>query len=193
MSTKLTSHLPAPRSKSKIFSTAVILDLTTPVNAAKMTSALIERALPNFTTVLLCLVNKATNKACLGTIRIDHSFLINFVYWRWFVWETSLVPDTANIIFEYCILLKKSRLSQTANVGFKMSIWHKTKRAVKKKLITWLLMAKKRHWVMWEFGHVLSMCRVYMILNVSIITNATRILCNFMWNTNGSTEKQRTN
>ena len=46
MSTKLTSHLPAPRSKSKIFSTAVILDLTPPVNAAKMTSALIEEPFP---------------------------------------------------------------------------------------------------------------------------------------------------
>ena len=44
MSTKLTSHLPAPRSKSKIFSTAVILDLTPLVKAAKMASALIERA-----------------------------------------------------------------------------------------------------------------------------------------------------
>ena len=75
-----------------------------------------------------------------------------------------------------------------------MSIWHKTKRVVKKKINHVATNAKKkRQWVMWEFDHVLSMCRVYMILNVSFITNAARILCNFMWNTNGSTEKQRTN
>ena len=66
----------------------------------------------------------------------------------------------------------KSRLSQTGNVGLKWVFDTKRKEQLKKKLITWLLMAKKRHWVMWEFGHVLSMCRVCMILNLSIITHS---------------------
>lgn len=45
---------------------------------------------------------------------------------------------------------------------------------------------------MLKFGHVLSLCRVYMILYLSIITNAN-LHRNFMWNTCGSTEKQRIN